>query len=290
MAGFRLQNFRGIRPRLSTRLLDPSEAQTAENVRLESGDLEPWLDTTTVQAHCTSSIDTIYLFRNGGSNVEGNTIAFNDVNPDTIVRTAGSFLSDGFQDAETVTVVSRTGTNDGSYLIDTVAAGAITMDAGVALTTEAADHNVVLTTPGCAVLETGNIKLVAAFTSLRDSVLILESDGTDWFEIARVHRVEVRKPGTIPTMAFATGELTLPTWTAPYRHEYMNLTGALITTSIAATGNNGRIITFINDSATGDFNDANNLKIAGLWDSNDNDTITLVCDGTNWYEISRSAN
>ena len=36
--------------------------------------------------------------------------------------------------------------------------------------------------------------------------------------------------------------------------------------------------------------DGGNLKLAGNFVTALGSTITLVCDGTNWYEISRSAN
>jgi hypothetical protein len=38
------------------------------------------------------------------------------------------------------------------------------------------------------------------------------------------------------------------------------------------------------------FTDGNNLKIAGNFVTSADDTITLVCDGTNWFETCRSAN
>lgn len=36
--------------------------------------------------------------------------------------------------------------------------------------------------------------------------------------------------------------------------------------------------------------DGENLKLNGNFETTADDTITLVCDGTNWYETSRSAN
>jgi hypothetical protein len=36
------------------------------------------------------------------------------------------------------------------------------------------------------------------------------------------------------------------------------------------------------------FSDGGNLKLAGSYTTTANDTITLICDGTNWYESSRS--
>jgi len=34
----------------------------------------------------------------------------------------------------------------------------------------------------------------------------------------------------------------------------------------------------------------NNLYLSAVYTTTANDTLTLVCDGTNWYEVSRSVN
>lgn len=62
-----------------------------------------------------------------------------------------------------------------------------------------------------------------------------------------------------------------------------------ITSPISNTNNDGREITLIFTSAL-TFTDGNNLKLAGNLVTTADDTITLVCDGTNWYEKSRSVN
>jgi len=38
------------------------------------------------------------------------------------------------------------------------------------------------------------------------------------------------------------------------------------------------------------FTDGNNLKLAGDFVTTADDTTQLMCDGTNWYEMSRSVN
>lgn len=62
MAGFKLAGFRGTRPRLSARLLEPGEAQTAHEVRLGSGDLEALNNPTTLTALGFSSPETLYYY------------------------------------------------------------------------------------------------------------------------------------------------------------------------------------------------------------------------------------
>ena len=68
---------------------------------------------------------------------------FADANPDTITRTAGSFVTDGFLAGMTVEVSGST-SNDGTYTIDTggVAALALTLIAGDALVGEVATAGV----------------------------------------------------------------------------------------------------------------------------------------------------
>ena len=70
MAGFKLSTFRGIRPRIAARLLGEGEAQTASNLRLGSGRIEPWDAKTTDTATCNAgNIETIYRYHNLGSPV-----------------------------------------------------------------------------------------------------------------------------------------------------------------------------------------------------------------------------
>ncbi len=67
----------------------------------------------------------------------GNTVTFADANPDTITRTSGSWITDGFADGHTITVLNST-SNDGTYTIATVTALAITL---IAINTLAAETN-----------------------------------------------------------------------------------------------------------------------------------------------------
>ena len=64
------------------------------------------------------------------------TIAFVDSDPDTIVDSLSRFIKGGFIDGQNITIVDSVA-NDGTYLVDTVAAGTITLDAGESLTAAA---------------------------------------------------------------------------------------------------------------------------------------------------------
>lgn len=67
MVAFKLDTFRGIRPRLSVRNLEPPEAVTAENLRMGSGALEPWNEPSFEADESAADTETIYRFRNDGS-------------------------------------------------------------------------------------------------------------------------------------------------------------------------------------------------------------------------------
>lgn len=87
---------------------------------------------------------------------------------------------------------------------------------------------------------------------------------------------------SLPTVASAT------TITAPSYSDVFFVSGTTTITSVTA-GRAGRVITLIfTGSLT--FTDGSNLKLAGNFSTTADDTITLVSNGTNWYEINRSVN
>lgn len=55
-------------------------------------------------------------------------------------------------------------------------------------------------------------------------------------------------------------------------------------------GGAGQVITIIGGDSDCVVVDGANLKIAGNWTAAANATLTLINDGTNWYELARSAN
>jgi hypothetical protein len=71
---------------------------------------------------------------------------------------------------------------------------------------------------------------------------------------------------------------------------YFNITGTNNITSIAAADStSGRMVVLkFADILT--FTDGNNLKLAGNLVTSADDTITLFCDGTSWFEMARSVN
>lgn len=81
------------------------------------------------------------------------TLTFADADPDTITRSAGSWITDGFAAGDTVTIVDSTD-NDDSYVIESLTATVLTLASGEALTAEVATAGITATaTPTLTFLE-----------------------------------------------------------------------------------------------------------------------------------------
>jgi len=78
------------------------------------------------------------------------------------------------------------------------------------------------------------------------------------------------------------------TITLPNTRDFIRITGTTNITSVTASWEGRRVVLKFADVLT--FTDGSNLKLAGNFVTSADDTITLVSDGTNWYEESRSAN
>lgn len=73
--------------------------------------------------------------------------------------------------------------------------------------------------------------------------------------------------------------------------DYFNITGTTTITSVTASYAGRRVTLKFAGALT--FTDGSNLILntaAGNFSTSADDTISLVCDGTNWYELARSAN
>jgi uncharacterized phage protein (TIGR02218 family) len=77
----------------------------------------------------------------------GETVNFNDVDPDTITRTAGSFITDGFEAGDRITVASSV-SNNGTFDVASVAAATLTLVNADSLTTEGISGATVTITAG----------------------------------------------------------------------------------------------------------------------------------------------
>ena len=78
------------------------------------------------------------------------------------------------------------------------------------------------------------------------------------------------------------------TVTLPLEGDFFVITGTTNITSVTASLSGRQVTLKFNGILT--FTDGSNLKIAGNLVTTADDTIAIVCDGTNWYEVSRSVN
>lgn len=125
------------------------------------------------------------------------------------------------------------------------------------------------------------------------SVGFITVDNANCFDISVDPESNVYTPttGTVPPYVgngvqsvASAAAVTLPTLGSIF-----TITGTTNITSIDATGNSGRKVTLIfADILT--FTDGSDLKLAGNLVTTADDTISLVCDGTNWFEVCRSVN
>lgn len=87
----------------------------------------------------------------------------------------------------------------------------------------------------------------------------------------------------------ASSVASAATLTLPSDQDVVTVTGATSITFINPNGHSGRVVTLVFPGAL-TVTDGANLLLAGNFVTTANDTITLACDGTNWYEVARSAN
>lgn len=92
-----------------------------------------------------------------------------------------------------------------------------------------------------------------------------------------------------PKVGWGLGEVaSVATVTLPDNATAVEVTGTTTITSVSPSAP-GRIVTLIfRDALT--FTDGSNLALAGDFTTTADDTITLACNGPNWYEMARSSN
>jgi hypothetical protein len=77
--------------------------------------------------------------------------------------------------------------------------------------------------------------------------------------------------------------------TLPFASPVVKVSGTTSITSISATNRAGDVVTLIFSGAL-TVTDGSNLVLAGNFVTTADDTITLACDGSNWWEVARSVN
>lgn len=95
--------------------------------------------------------------------------------------------------------------------------------------------------------------------------------------------------GRAPALGAPTGTVaSATTTTLPVTARFVTVSGTTTITSVTASWK-GRVVT-LQFSGALTFTDGSNLKLAGNFVTTADDTITLVCDGTNWSEMCRAVN
>lgn len=104
---------------------------------------------------------------------------------------------------------------------------------------------------------------------------------------ALVYLGTVTDASVLPTVASAATITANPAFIYS-GYEVVEVTGTTTITSVTA-GWAGQVVTFVFRGIL-TFTNGSNLKLGSNFVTSADDTITLVCDGTNWYEVARKAN
>lgn len=198
--------------------------------------------------------------------------------------------------SETIVVTNTQGTAEGAIALASTAGG-VDIDA-------AATKNVDVSGGQVLISSKDNVASAIALTTnvgTSETILITNTQGTD---AAAINLTATA--GGITTAVAAGKAITLNGTTnfkvgsniaSPAGGEldlgdgtYFYITGTNNITSIAAADSTAGRLVILRFADVLTFTDGNNLKLAGNFATSADDTITLMCDGTNWYETGRSAN
>lgn len=94
--------------------------------------------------------------------------------------------------------------------------------------------------------------------------------------------------GTIIAIPAAAVVASAANITLPNNDSVVTISGTTNITSITAVRPRGPVTLIFQSTPT--VTDGSNLKMAGNFVATADDALTLVCDGTNWYEVARSVN
>lgn len=167
-------------------------------------------------------------------------------------------------------------------LIKITSAGTVT---SATVGPECIGRKIVLLAGAAITLTSGaSLSLAGNMTMLSGDTITLVSDGVTWHELCRSNGAAL---GSVATVASAAAFPALANEATTFL-----VTGTTNITSITTSASiAGRVIT-LKFAAGVVVTAGNNLKLAGAanFSADADDCIQLVTDGTNWYEISRSAN
>jgi parallel beta-helix repeat protein len=261
------------------------------NVILNSGNRGIFIESSTVEAKAvvsgnlvdtTTSLDGIRIEEFNNVTVNGNTVAAAGqhgivVATSDAVVVSGNSVSSVTSQGINFTAVTR-GLITGNMVVDSGVRGIVVGSTSddVIISQNVVDNSATSQT---------RVQDTATNVFIYDNLL----RGTAPYSNTTSGVVRVgRNEGDSAETVTAGASLTLP-----LGRPVVTVTGNTNITSISAAGQIGNMVTLI-FTGTPTLTDGSNLKLAGNFvaagTTNDADTCTLVCDGTNWYEVARSTN
>lgn len=197
---------------------------------------------------------------------------------------------------ETITVTNTQGTGEGAIAL-TSTAGGVDIDAAATKNIDLSGGQVLISSKDNA----ASAVAITANVGSSETIVVTNTQGTDAAAINLTATAGGITAAVADTKAItlngttnfkvgsniaspAGGELDLGAGT------YFYITGTNNITSIAAADSTAGRFLVLRFADVLTFTDGNNLKLAGNLATTADDTITLMCDGTNWYEMARSAN
>lgn len=198
--------------------------------------------------------------------------------------------------SETITVTNTQGTAAGAIAL-IATAGGVDIDAAAAKDVDISGGQVLISSKDNA----ASAIALTANVGTSETIVITNTQGTGAGAITNTATAggitntvasgkAITQNGTVnhkvgsDIASPAGGELTLGDG------QYFLITGTNNITSIAAASTTAGRLLFLRFDNILTFTDGNNLKLAGNLVTSADDTITLISDGTNWYELARSVN
>lgn len=165
--------------------------------------------------------------------------------------------------------------------------GGLTVAAGTLTLTNAATNYVVV------LRSTGAISTSTTTTNWNDAGLYarvyqITTAGGVITAVVDARAGQLGVHGDLPPPAAATIASAATIAIAPGQRVAV-ISGTTGITSITATGHSGAVVVLVFQGAL-TVTDGSNLKLAGDFTTTADDTLTLACDGTGWYEVARAVN
>jgi hypothetical protein len=173
---------------------------------------------------------------------------------------------------------------DGTHEINTTGGGGVVIDgSGTGYKINAAIEKTGATAPNTGIYLSGSVDQIEISGRFKECVADITNVGTG--RNIQIGNILTDKSISNVTAASPSGIITLPLAEKTFFLQPVNPVGAINTVSAAK----GKIVTLIS-TGTVTVNDSNNLRLNGAFAMQGSYTLTLICDGTDWYELSRSTN